>query len=270
LPINLEWDILKFTNKLNIFIDVNKAELLFSRWIIFVEWIAEEILMPKFFVNCTGKSLDNYWISVINVNSTDFYCYVLYAESLKIPWVVITDWDITKDSEYHWITRMNNIKYNWIFNAKNFFIWFDTLEIDLAIDNLEVLNKSLSSTAWESQLKHIIWEINDDNTEYNNKNDIVFKKEYKNFFNNIGSKSDLAYNLFENIDDTFNIPRYIKESIESIISKLKNNEKVIEFENKLEEIVPDDKEIKECEEVIKDKKIEKNNKNEISIDEVPF
>ncbi len=235
LPISLEWDISKFKNKLNIFIDVNKAELLFSRWIIFVEWIAEEILMPKFFEIHTWETLDNYWISVINVNSTDFYCYALYSEILQIPWVVITDGDITKEEVYHWKKRMENSKNNGIFNETNFFTWFDTLEIDLAIDNLELLKKSFSSETWKSQLEDIIWEINADKTNYNNQKDEKFNHNYKNFFNNIGWKSDLAYNLFENIGESFEIPKYIKDALNSIKWKLKGVEETKETQDKTEE-----------------------------------
>ena len=255
LPEKIDWKIEWFKNKLNIFIDVNKAELLFSRWIIFVEWIAEEILIPKLFENHKNKTLENYWISVINVNSADFYCYALYANSLNIPWVVITDWDITKEKEYHWKTRKEK---HTIFDDDNYFIWFDTLEIDLAIKNLEILKNSISSTAWKDQLEYIIWEIKDDKTNYNDKNNQTFKDNYRKFFTNLDSKSNLSYNLFENIDDTFEIPEYIKNAFDWIIQKLdkENKEEIID---KVEE-----------NEILETKKEKFKRNDEISIEDVPF
>lgn len=252
LPVKLEWDIITFKNKLNIFIDVNKAEMLFSRWIIFVEWIAEEILIPKFFENHTSKTLDNYWISVININSTDFYCYALYAENLKIPWVIITDWDITKDEEYQWITRKNN--HLDIFSDQNYFIWFDTFEIDLARDNLDILKDNLSSIAWKWQLENIVSEIKDDKSDYNNKEDNNFKDNYRKFFNNLDSKSDLAYKLFESITTSFIIPNYIKQSFDSIIGKLDSQPT---------------EEINEVETIKAEKKSHASS-DDISIDDIPF
>ncbi|MFK7780337.1 MAG: AAA family ATPase [Candidatus Gracilibacteria bacterium] len=256
LPENLDGDIKKYINKLNIFIDINKAELLFSRGIIFVEGIAEEILIPKFFEKHIGKTLDNYGISVINVNSTDFYCYALYAESLKIPWVIITDGDITKDNTYKGETRKNN--HTNIFLYNNYFIGFDTLEIDLAINNLEIIKNSISSAIGRTQLDFIVGKIKSDKSSYENKEDTNFKDKYRKFFNNLDSKSDLAYNLFENIDDTFKIPLYITNTFDSIRSKLEINS-----------IEKEDANASKNETIKIEKKAPKNN-DEISIDDVPF
>lgn len=246
LPVNLEWDIAAFTKKLNIFIDVNKAELFFSRGLIFVEWIAEEILMPKFFEIHTWKTLDNYWISVINVNSTDFYCYALYANALQIPWVVITDWDITKDEDYHWIKR-KNVHLD-IFSDKNYFIWFDTLEIDLIFE----WNKDIILNSYD-----LIEPTKTKKTNFSNKIEELLKYDfswkdlvnYKNDFTNIRnsiiwtyikelSKSNLAYSLYSNIDKNFKIPEYIKFAFNSIQEQLwiEINTETIETK----EVFPDD------------------------------
>ncbi len=220
LPVNLEWDISGFTNKLNIFIDVNKAELLFSRWIIFVEGIAEEILMPKFFEIHTWNTIDNCWISIINVNSTDFYCYALYAKALQIPWVVVTDWDITKDEDYHWIKRKSN---HWdIFSDENYFIWFDTLEIDLIFEwNKDILLKSFLNIDTKARKNNFSEKIDELLIyDYLEKDEINYKSNYtiirNSILDNYISKSNFAYSLFENINHTFNIPEYIKWAFDSI------------------------------------------------------
>lgn len=258
LPIKLEKDILEFKNKLNIFVDVNKAEMLFSRWIIFVEWIAEEILMPKFFQNYTNKTLDNYWISVINVNSTDFYCYALYAERLKIPWVIVTDWDITKDEEYQWITRKDN--HLDIFSHENYFIWFDTFEIDIIFEwNKDKILESFLKIDTQTRKDNFSSKIDELLIfDYLKKDKEIYKSNYEairnSILDNYISKSNLAYSLFENIDSAFIIPYYIKQSFDSITKKLET------------------KGIEEIHE-IETTKIERKSyisDDEISIEEIPF
>lgn len=258
LPVKLEWDILTFRNKLNIFIDVNKAEMLFSRWIIFVEWIVEEILIPRFFENHTSKTLDNYWISVININSTDFYCYALYAESLKIPWVIITDWDITKDEEYHWIKRKDN--HLDIFSDQNYFIWFDTFEIDIIFEwNKDKILESFLKIDTDTRKNNFSSKIDELLIfDYSKKDKGIYKDNYEiirnSILDNYISKSNLAYSLSENIDSTFIIPDYIKQSFNSIIRKLDNQS------------------IEEIDEV-EATKVEKKSyasSDDISIDDIPF
>jgi len=237
LPEKLNWDIKQYVNKLNIFIDVNKAELLFTRWIIFVEWIAEEILIWIFFEFYTWKTLDNCWISVINVNSTDFYCYCLYANALQIPWVVITDWDITKEEEYHWKTRKSK---HVIFTDENYFIWFDTFEIDLIFEwNKEKILEVFLKTDTETRKTNFSNKIDELLIfDYSKKNENDYRNSYKErdcILDNYISKSSLAYSLYSNIDDTFKIPEYIKNAFKWILEKL-----WIKTEKKNEEIKQDD------------------------------
>ena len=223
LPEKLDWDIEEFINKLNIFIDVNKAELFFARWIIFVEWIAEEILLPKLFEFHTWKTLDNYWISVINVNSSDFYCYCLYANVLRIPWVVITDWDITKDTAYHWTTRKAAKS---IFTDENYFIGFDTFEIDLIFEwnKDKVLEEfwKIDTEARKSNFSLKIEELL--KFDYSKKNKSDYKASYEDkrnsILDNYISKSNLAYSLYSNIDDTFKKPEYITKAFDWILEIL--------------------------------------------------
>lgn len=223
LPENLDWEISKFKSKLNIFIDVNKAEMIFSRWIIFVEWISEEILIPRFFEIYNWKTLDNYWITVINVNSTDFYCYGLYADILAIPYVVITDWDITKDEGYRWVKRKSD---HTIFTNDNYFIGFDTFEIDLIFEwnkdkILEAFLKNDTKTRkdnFSSAINRLL------PFDYYKGDEKLYKDKYESIrtsiLDNYISKSNLAYSLYSNIDNTFKIPKYIKSAFDWILSKL--------------------------------------------------
>lgn len=74
------------------YLDVTRAEILFSRGVIFVEGDAEEALLPVF-TRSLGIDLDELGISVCNVGGTNFRPYVRLAAALTLPFAVITDWD---------------------------------------------------------------------------------------------------------------------------------------------------------------------------------
>lgn len=76
------------------YLDVTRAEILFSRAVIFVEGDAELFLLPEF-ARQAGYDLDKYGISVCSVGGTDFLPYVLLAglNGLDIPFVILTDGD---------------------------------------------------------------------------------------------------------------------------------------------------------------------------------
>lgn len=74
------------------YLDVSRADILFSRKIIFVEGDAEEALIPVF-ARTLGIDLDELGITVCNVGGTNFAPYVRLALELAMPFCVITDWD---------------------------------------------------------------------------------------------------------------------------------------------------------------------------------
>lgn len=74
------------------FLDITKAEMLFSRGALFVEGDVEVILLDTF-AEMTGAPLDQYGISVINVYGTAFQHVVTLARKLTIPFAVLTDGD---------------------------------------------------------------------------------------------------------------------------------------------------------------------------------
>lgn len=80
------------------YIDVKRGELYMAKGIIFVEGIAEEYLIPNF-ASAKKYNLDRLGIIVCNINSTNFEPYSLLAQSLGIPYVIITDGDY-----YHTVT----------------------------------------------------------------------------------------------------------------------------------------------------------------------
>lgn len=80
------------------YLDVTRAELVFSKGIILVEGIAEQLMLTAY-ANSLATSLDRFGISIINVNGTDFGPYVklLGSNGLDIPMAVVTDGDPTDD-----------------------------------------------------------------------------------------------------------------------------------------------------------------------------
>jgi putative ATP-dependent endonuclease of the OLD family len=74
------------------YLDTTRAEILFSRGVVFVEGDAEAALVPVF-AKSIGYDLDELGISVCNVGGVNFSPYVRLAAALSLPFVVITDWD---------------------------------------------------------------------------------------------------------------------------------------------------------------------------------
>lgn len=74
------------------YLDTTRAEILFSRGVIFVEGDAEVALLPVFAKSCR-HDLDELGITVCNVGGVNFSPYVKLATALAIPFAVITDWD---------------------------------------------------------------------------------------------------------------------------------------------------------------------------------
>lgn len=77
------------------FLDITKAELLFSKGVILVEGDAELILIGEF-ARILGTPLDRYGISVINVAGTYFGHVVTLANRFMVPFAVVTDGDKTR------------------------------------------------------------------------------------------------------------------------------------------------------------------------------
>ena len=74
------------------YINTTRADLLFSRAVIFVEGDSEEALLPVF-ASSLGHDLDELGVMVCNVAGTNFSPYVKLALALGIRHAVVTDWD---------------------------------------------------------------------------------------------------------------------------------------------------------------------------------
>lgn len=76
------------------YLDVTRAEILFSRGVILVEGDAEKFIVPAAARLLPDKpNFDHLGISICSVAGTDFTPYVTLLQLLGIPWVVMTDGD---------------------------------------------------------------------------------------------------------------------------------------------------------------------------------
>ncbi|MBR9864628.1 MAG: AAA family ATPase [Rhodobacteraceae bacterium] len=80
------------TEDLTRYLDVTRAEMVFSRGVILVEGDAERFLIPDF-AREMGTHLDEHGISVCSVSGTNFQPYVKFLSALGIPFSIITDYD---------------------------------------------------------------------------------------------------------------------------------------------------------------------------------
>jgi putative ATP-dependent endonuclease of the OLD family len=80
------------------YLDVTRAEMLFSRGVILVEGDAERFLVPVF-AEKLERPLDQLGISVCSVAGTNFRPYVKLLAGLGIPFSIVTDWDPRSDKK---------------------------------------------------------------------------------------------------------------------------------------------------------------------------
>ena len=74
------------------FFDITKAEMVFSKAVLFVEGDVE-ILLIETFMEVLGVDLDEYGISVCNVYGASFYHVAMLATKFNIPFAILTDGD---------------------------------------------------------------------------------------------------------------------------------------------------------------------------------
>lgn len=90
------------------YLDVNRAEILFSRGVILVEGDAERFLIPVF-AEAMERNLDKLGISVCSVSGTNFKPYAQLLSGLGIPFSILTDWDPRKSKEALGANRARNL-----------------------------------------------------------------------------------------------------------------------------------------------------------------
>lgn len=93
------------------FLDVTKANLLFSQGVILVEGIAEALLLPLF-AQSIGRPLNDFHVSIINIDGLSFNPFIQLFNDLsrlQIPCAVITDSDPQfRDGDPYFSTKKKN------------------------------------------------------------------------------------------------------------------------------------------------------------------
>lgn len=170
------------------FLDVTKANLFFAKWLIFVEWIAEALIIPEI-AKILWYDLDSYWVSIINVNwlSFDRYLNAFIRNQwpnfdIKISTITDRDWRINIVDKIDKTTFRNNINtktetdfwnlYNYIDwevykgndKIKKYYNLISTLEYDMWLSCLkDLLIKSRHSLYTTKSIADFIIEISDSN-----------------------------------------------------------------------------------------------------------
>jgi putative ATP-dependent endonuclease of OLD family len=113
--------------KLQSYLQVTRAEMLFSSGVVLVEGIAEKLLIQAWY-----PSLDADGISVCSIEGTHFELYAKFLNDLAIPWVVITDGDFLEKEDSKEVYTTNPFLKKHCNNYKNFIFYNNkTLEFEL-------------------------------------------------------------------------------------------------------------------------------------------
>lgn len=193
------------------FLDATKSSMFFSRKIIFVEGIAEQLLIPVFFKLKFGQTLEKHGIVVVNVNGVSFRNFLeVISRNVFIKALVLTDSDAgtkTKDRPTDLkddFSRFSHILVK-ITDADTFekdIISCNAVNPDIILDSLKRTRPNSGGDTFASLFRT--------------------KKDIESFFDLIDEyKSDFSFNLSEalagkNAKD-FSIPSYIQEGFDFLI-----------------------------------------------------
>lgn len=193
------------------FLDVTKADLFFAKWLIFVEWIAEAILIPTI-AELFNINLNRKWVSIINLNGLSFERYLkvfLNNEWKNYLWIkiaCITDRDWKKDNnwtedEKKKMTKSNfeSLVNSWLSESDFKKLDFDYKELDTIkyfYNNIKTLEFDLAVWAFFDDLlkarKNVQWIQNE--TDITSEND-KYKKAFKLYWKIEDLKWDFAQEL---------------------------------------------------------------------------
>lgn len=200
-------------NYLQKYLDATKSTMFFSKKLILVEGISEQILVPKFYkLHKSGVSLEKINCTVLNVNGVAFKNFLAIVKNgFFIKCLVLTDSDVGTKSE----NRADTLKTD--FSAHNSIISIEkttetTFEKDIISENKsgkgkDILLKALIKT------KPISGKTYKTNIGSNNLDVTTFFSEIESY------KSEFAFNLLDELNensDGFKIPKYIVDGFNFI------------------------------------------------------
>lgn len=207
-------------NYLTKYLDATKSTMFFSRKLILVEGIAEQLLMPKFFEKVTGKTLEKENCTVVNVNGVAFEHFLkIIKNGFFVKCVVFTDSDADKQTK----NRAPQLKEE--YDGKQILVQITdktTFEKDFIESNKTVTKVSgknentlldiLEKVKDKTRTKHGIKKYREDLTSDIDAED--FFEEIKNY------KSEFAFNLLDKMNkdlNAINVPSYIEIGLNFLI-----------------------------------------------------
>ncbi len=221
---------------LEIFLDVTKSNMFFSRGLIFVEGWAEEILTPSI-AKKMGINLTNYGVSVINIGSTAFERYVkiflrkMNGQKMFIPISIVRDSD---ENEYEFNDKKELIVKTSTEEKRNLQIdeWKDQYGVSvknslkLFIAQRWTLEYALAeSTSLNTLFKQVVKEVHT-GTDWS---DDFSKKLAEKLLKKTLNKTEIAYRLAAKIDSLVELKieesdsiNYLKEAIKYACSNTYN------------------------------------------------
>ncbi|MEW6195408.1 MAG: AAA family ATPase [Bacteroidota bacterium] len=207
------------------FLDATKSTMFFARKIILIEGIAEQILVPFFFskYNKEGKTLEQYGISLVNVNGVAFEHFLrIIKRGYFIKCLVLTDSDSDKTTAHRAKTLIRAYESNNKINIK--VSQESTFEKDVIFFNRDGAGKRLLLDALVATRKNKGSNLKNSSGE----NELDIENFYKViYYRNRNYKQDykaeFAINLLkilqnnQNIIDEFKIPMYIEEGFRFLL-----------------------------------------------------
>ncbi len=200
------------------YLDATKSTMFFSRKLILIEGIAEQLLMPKFFEKVTGRTLEKENCTIVNVNGVAFEHFLkVIKNGFFVKCVVFTDSDITKKTK----NRAPALKR--AYSGLSSFIDVqitskETFEKDLIESNksgtgkntlLDILEKTKKKLSNRKKVATFRTSIGTNDIDVN-----AFFSEIENY------KSEFAFNLLDKMNEDLNcvnVPSYIQTGLNFLI-----------------------------------------------------
>lgn len=202
----------KMIRYLKKYLDATNSTLFFSRKIILMEGIAEQLLIAIFFKRMYGKTIEKVRCNVVNVNGLAFKNYLeIVKNGYFVKCIVLTDSDTDTKIE----NRSNDLRRRY---SSCPFINIETTEETTFEKDLIKFNSK--GSAKESLIRALEATRPDIGKEFRRclgDPDIDIKYFSQYFFDKIKNyKSEFAYNLAEILSNgseaEFNVPHYIQNS----------------------------------------------------------
>lgn len=205
-------------NYLAKYLDATKSTMFFSRKIILIEGIAEQLLMPKFFEIVIKKTVEKENCTIVNVNGIAFEHFLkMFKNGFFIKCVVFTDSDATKK------TKNRAPALQRAYSSNN------TL-IDIQISQHETFEKDLIEINKSGIGKETLLEVLENTKKRlrNNKKVTTFRTslgtkdiEVNDFFVEIENyKSEFSFNILNKMNEDLNcikVPAYIENGLNFFI-----------------------------------------------------